>query len=190
DASTAASRPQAVGKADAACSITGYSVPFNGSSHTAAGSCKGVDGVTVLSGLDKSGTTHTDAGTYNADPWTFTDVTGNYNNTAGTVNDAIGKADAACSITGYSVPFNGSSHTAAGSCKGVDGVTVLSGLDKSGTTHTDAGTYNADPWTFTDVTGNYNNTAGTVNDAIGKADAACSITGYSVPFNGSSHTAA
>ena len=37
----------------------------------------------------------------------------------------IGKADATCAITGYSVPFDGSSHTAAGSCKGVDGVTVL-----------------------------------------------------------------
>ena len=39
-----------------------------------------------LAGLDLSGTTHTAAGT-TADPWTFTDVTGNYDNASGTVTD-------------------------------------------------------------------------------------------------------
>src|SRR2546423_5667292 len=139
-------------------------------------------------GLDQTGTTHTAAGTYNADPWTFTDVSGNYNNTSGTVNDKINRADADCSsLAGYTVTYDGASHTASGSCKGVDGTTVLAGLDKSGTTHTAAGTYNADPWTFTDVSGNYNDTAGTVNDKINNAAADCSsIAGYTVTYDGRS----
>ena len=44
------------------------------------------------SDLNLGGTTHTNAGTYNGDPWTFTDTTGNYNNTSGKVEDSIGQA--------------------------------------------------------------------------------------------------
>jgi hypothetical protein len=43
----------------------------------------------------------------------------------------------------------------------------LSGLNLSGTTHTSPGDYLTDPWTFTDATGNYNSTSGTVHDSIG-----------------------
>jgi hypothetical protein len=159
-----------INKADADCSsIAGYTVTYDGNAHTATGSCKGVDGLD-LAGLDLSGTTHTAAGTYDDDPWTFTDVTGNYSDTSGTVNDKINKADADCSsIAGYTVTYDGNAHTATGSCKGVDGLD-LAGLDLSGTTHTAAGTYDDDPWTFTDVTGNYSDTSGTVNDTINKAD--------------------
>src|SRR5262249_2693024 len=39
--------------------------------------------------LDLSGTTHTNAGTYNGDGWSFTDPTGNYRSASGTVNDII-----------------------------------------------------------------------------------------------------
>jgi len=95
------------------------------------------------------------------------DVSGNYKNQAGTVDDKISKVDATCTITGYSVPFDGSSHTATGSCLGVDGK-ALAGLDLTQTTHTAAGTYLADPWSFTDVSGNYKNQAGTVDDKITK----------------------
>ena len=80
----------------------------------------------------------------------------------------IGKADPVCSVTGYSVVYDGMSHTASGQCLGVAGE-VLSGLDLSGTTRTNAGDFPADPWSFTDVTGNYNNTSGTVANSIGKA---------------------
>jgi hypothetical protein len=65
---------------------------------------------------------------------------------------------------GYTGSFAAAAHGAAGTAVGVLGET-LSGLDLSGTTHTDAGTY-TDPWTFTDVTGNYNNANGTVFDRI------------------------
>ena len=40
-------------------------------------------------------------------------------------------------------------------------------MNLSGTTHTSAGT-TTDTWTFTDATGNYSNTSGTVNDSIAK----------------------
>ncbi len=61
--------------------------------------------------------------------------------------------------------FDNASHTATGTCIGVD-KSVLAGLDLSKTAHTLAGDY-TDTWTFTDVTGNYNNTGGTVVDRIG-----------------------
>ena len=77
----------------------------------------------------------------------------------------INKANAVCTVTGYNVVFDNSDHTATGSCIGVLGE-PLSGLNLSGTTHKLAGTYN-DTWTFTDSTGNYNNTVGSVTDKIG-----------------------
>ena len=97
--------------------------------------------------------------------WAFTDVTGNYNNKSGNVEIEIYKANATCSITGYDVIFDNASHTATGSCTGVNNAS-LAGLNLSGTSHKDAGVY-TDAWTFTDVTGNYNNTGGPVVDQIG-----------------------
>ena len=91
---TSAAFTVTVDKANANCSsISGYHVTYDGSPHTASGTCKGVDGTTVLAGLDKSGTTHTNAGDYLSDPWTFTDSSGNYNDTSGTVHDQIDKAE-------------------------------------------------------------------------------------------------
>jgi hypothetical protein len=76
---------------DPTCSVTPYTVPFDGKSHTATGSCLAVDGTTALGGLLLSGTTHTNAGTY-ADSWKFTDSTGNYNDVPATlVTDTIKK---------------------------------------------------------------------------------------------------
>jgi hypothetical protein len=138
--------------------------------------------------VDVSGTTHTNAGDYPSDPWTFTDATGNYNNANGTVHDAIDKATATVNVTPYSVTYDAAAHTATGTATGVLGET-LSGLDLSGTTHTNAGDYPSDPWTFTDATGNYNNASGSVHDHIDKADAVISVTAYSVPHDGNPHTA-
>ncbi len=179
----------AIGQAAAVCSVTPYSVTFTGLAHTAGGSCVGLDGLTVIPGLDLSLTTHTNAGDYPLDHWTFHDVAGNYADLNGTVADAIGQAAAVCSVTGYSDTFNGLAHTASGSCVGLDGLTVIPGLDLSGTTHTNAGTYGTDPWTFHDVAGNYADQNGTVADTIGQAAAVCSVTGYSVMYDGLPHTA-
>src|SRR5207245_1020152 len=153
----------------------------------ATGSATGVKGE-ALAGLDLSGTTHTAAGDYPADPWTFTDVTGNYNNASGTVHDHIDKANATIVVTAYHVTYDGNAHTATGSATGVKGE-ALAGLDLSGTTHTVAGDYPADPWTFTDVTGNYNNASGTVHDHIDKANATIVVTAYHGTYDAYAHTA-
>jgi len=154
-----------IGKADANVTVTAYSVTYDGNAHTAVGSVTGAKGES-LSGLDLSGTTHTNASTY-SDSWTFTDSTGNYKGASGTVNDVIGKANAVVNVTPYNVTYDGKSHMATGSAKGVKGE-LLGGLDLSSSAHTNASSY-TDHWTFTDATGNYNNTAGTVSDEIGKA---------------------
>jgi large repetitive protein len=155
-----------IDKVNANVSVTAYDVTYDGNPHTATGSATGIHGET-LAGLTLSGTTHTNAGTYGADPWSFTDVTGNYNNASGTASDHIGRANASIVVTPYDVTYNGSPHTATGAATGIGGV-VLAGLDLSGTVHTTVGNY-TDTWTFTDVTGNYNNAGSTVNDAITQA---------------------
>jgi hypothetical protein len=76
----------------------------------------------------------------------------------------ITKAYPACTITPYDVTYDGTTYTATGVCLGVMDE-PLDGLDLTGTTHTDVGTY-TDPWIFIDVTGNYNDANGTVNDKI------------------------
>lgn len=162
-----------ISQAAPSCTVNGYNVTYDAAAHTATGQCLGVFGET-LAGLDLSQTTHTNAGDYQDDPWTFTDGTGNYSGTSGTVDDFIGKADANCSITPYNVIYDGNSHTAMGQCLGVVGET-LAGLVLSGTTHTGAGFYPGDPWTFTDITGNYNNTGGTVDDNIDKAPSSTTV---------------
>jgi hypothetical protein len=99
----------------------------------------------------------------------------------------ITRADASIFVNAYSVTYNGASHAATGSATGVLGES-LAGLDLGGTVHTAAGSY-TDTWTFIDVTGNYNNATGTVNDVIGKADATIVVTPYDVPFDAMPHTA-
>jgi hypothetical protein len=79
----------------------------------------------------------------------------------------VKKADGTINIQGYDFPSDGNPHTATGTATGVFNE-ILAGLNLTGTTHTSPGTY-TDTWTFTDATGNYNNTSGTVTDTIGGA---------------------
>ena len=74
-----------------------------------------------------------------------------------------------------------------GTATGVSGE-LLAGLDLSATTHTAAGT-TSDPWTFTDVTGNYANANSTVTDKISKANAIIVVTPYDVTYDAAAHTA-
>jgi hypothetical protein len=101
----------------------------------------------------------------------------------------IDKATATLSVNGYDVTYDGSSHTATGRATGVGGSTdVLIGLNLTGTTHTGAGTFEADTWTFTDVTGNYREASGTVADHISKARAAVTLNDLTQTYNGSALT--
>ncbi len=151
-----------IAKANATINVTPYTVTYTGTAHTATGTAKGVLNE-ALSGLDLSGTTHTNAGDYPADPWSFTNA--NYKDASGSVHDNIAKANATINVTPYSVTYDGAAHSATGTAKGVLNES-LSGLDLSGTTHTNPGDYPTDPWSFTDVTGNYKNSSGTVHDQI------------------------
>src|SRR5204862_7931752 len=121
-----------IAKANATINVTPYNVTYDGNPHTATGAATGVNSES-LSGLDLSGTTHTNAGTYNGDGWTFIDVTGNYNNTSGMVNDSIHQASASITVNGYSGVYDGSAHGATGSATGVNGEDLSSLLNLGAT---------------------------------------------------------
>lgn len=83
----------------------------------------------------------------------------------------IEQANATIHVTPNSVTYDGDPHTASGTATGVKGET-LAGLVLSDTTHTNAGNYNTDSWSFTDATGNYKNVAATtITDVINQATA-------------------
>jgi hypothetical protein len=174
-----------IAKAAPAITVTPYSVTFDGSSHAATGSARGVKGE-ALAGLALSGTTHTNAGTF-ADAWSFADSTNNYVNASGSVSDVIAKATPTIAVTPYNVTFDATAHTATGSVTGVGGAS-LAGLNLGGTAHTNAGTF-TDAWTFTDVTGNYADASGNVSDAITKATATVAVSGYTGIYDGHAHGA-
>ena len=91
-------------------------------------------------------------------------------------NFVISKAAATIVVTPYNVTYDGTAHTATGTATGVLGENLSSELNLSGTTHTAAGSYPSDSWTFTDTTGNYNNASATVADTINAAQSAIALT--------------
>ena len=109
-----------------------------------------------------------------------------YLNSSGTSSLTVGQADATINVTLYNVPFDGNSHTATGSATGVKGES-LAGLNLNGTTHTSAGNYAGDPWTFTDVNGNYHDASGTVDDFIIKATSVTTVTVANATYDGGPH---
>jgi hypothetical protein len=172
-----------IAKATATLTVSSYLATYDGNAHEARGTATGVLGES-LSGV--TGTLRTNAGTY-VDTVTFTDQTGNYRNATKFVKDYIAKAAATLTVTGYLVTYDGTAHEAIGAATGVLGES-LSGLDLSGTTHTNAGTY-TDTVIFTDTTGNYKDATKFVKDYIAKATATLTVTGYAVRFDGAAHTA-
>jgi hypothetical protein len=160
-------------------------VSYNGNPHTATGSATGVEMPTpadLTSLLHLAGTTHTNAGTY-ADTWTF-DGNGNYNSATGTVTDQIDKATAVIFVASYNVTYDAMAHTATGSAKGVNNED-LSGLVLTGTTHTSAGDFLADGWTFSNA--NYADQSGSVHDQIAKAPSTTTVTVANSIFDGAAH---
>ncbi len=178
-----------ISKALATINVTPYSVNYDGTAHTATGTATGAGGVNLNSGLILTGTTHTNAGSYSSDTWSFSDASGNYQNSTGTVTDVITKALATISVTPYSVAYDGTAHTATGTATGAGGVNLNFGLILTGTTHTNAGSYSSDTWSFSDASGNYQNSTGTITDVITKALATINVTPYSVAYDGTAHTA-
>src|SRR2546428_3788393 len=84
--------------------------------------------------LTLSGTTHTSAGTYSADSWTFTDPTGNYKNVAATtITDQDQKTTRINSSHDHHSYDDFSAHTTSGTATGVGGVNLSADLTLSGT---------------------------------------------------------
>jgi hypothetical protein len=90
DGSEASGLTQNVAQAIATINVSSYSVAYDGAAHTATGTVYGVDG-SLLSGLELSGTTRTNAG-ITTDIWTFHDPSGNYQDASGTIVNTIGSA--------------------------------------------------------------------------------------------------
>ena len=178
-----------VAQADATVTVTGYSVTYDGKAHSAMGIATGVGGASLPSSdVNLSASTHTNAGTYASNAWTFSDP--NYKSQNGTVTDTINQASATVSVAGYSVTYDGSVHTATGMATGVSGASLPSiDINLSATAHANAGTYASDAWTFHDPNGNYGDQSGTVNDTINQATATVTVTGYNVTYDGTVHTA-
>src|SRR2546428_3888071 len=79
--------------------------------------------------LTLSGTTHTSAGTYSADSWTFTDPTGNYKNVAATtITDKTDQHTSNLTSPPYHVTHHATAHTASGTATGVGGVNLSADL--------------------------------------------------------------
>ncbi|MEB2785908.1 YDG domain-containing protein, partial [Algoriphagus persicinus] len=114
-----------IGKANAVITVTPYSVTYDGNAHTSVFTAVGVETTAAdLTGLmDVSATTHTNAGDYTGDAWTFAG-NGNYNAGGGTVDNAIGKADADITVTGYSGTYDALAHGATGTALGIEGETL------------------------------------------------------------------
>ena len=154
-----------INKANVTVKVAPYNVTYNGAWHAATGTVAGVNGQ-ALAGLNLNSTVHINAGVYR-DAWYFTDNTGNYNSTSGLTTDVINKANALIFVNAYNVLFDGNAHASTGVAIGVYGQ-ALAGLNLGSTVHL-GGYYTTtfyDRWTFTDTTGNYNSTSGTVVDTI------------------------
>ena len=154
-----------INKANVTVKVAPYNVVYNGAWHAATGSVAGVNGK-ALAGLNLGYTAHINAGVYR-DAWYFTDSTGNYNSTSGLVTDVINKANARIVVNAYNVLFDTGAHASTGVAIGVYGE-ALPGLNLGSTVHVGGYYTNTfyDRWTFTDTTGNYNSTSGTVVNVI------------------------
>src|SRR5262249_32178152 len=117
--------------------------------------------------------------------WTFTGGT-NYNDAQGDVAIALSKADSSILVNGYSGTYDGQAHGATlGHASGVGGADLSAGLDLGASfSNAPGGTAH---WTFTDLTGNYNDAQGAVAIALSKANATVVVSGYSGAYDGQAH---
>jgi autotransporter-associated beta strand protein len=93
--------------------VTPYCVTYDATPHTATGLAFGVGGV-PLSGLNFSGTTHTNAQTFIYDDyWSFTPPNGNYSGTGGFVEDIISPAGLTITAATNTKMYDGTTSAAA-----------------------------------------------------------------------------
>ena len=152
-----ASATLVVGKAGASITVTPYSVTYDGAAHTATAAATGVLGEDLSGFLSLAGTTHTDAGTYAADGWSFAGGA-NYNDASGTVSNTIAQAaqaivfGALASRTFGDAPFaigatgggsgNPATFGAAGNCSVSGNTVTITGAGSCALTASQAGNLN------------------------------------------------
>ncbi len=170
-----------ISKADANCTVSGYSGVYDAAAHGASGSCSGIGGESAGTMDLGASFTIVPGGTAH---WVFTG-NGNYNDHSGDVTITISKANATCTVSGYSGVYDAASHGASGSCSGIGG-------ESAGTlnlgdifTNVPGGTAH---WTFAG-NGNYNDQSGDAAITISKADATCTVSGYSGVYDAEAHGA-
>lgn len=165
DSSAALNGGQIVNKLDATVVFSGYAGgTYDCAAHAQTVTITGVTGDQLYT----TSLTGTNAGTY-TQPWSYSNP--NYHDVGGTLAFAIAKADASVVVTPYAVTYDGRAHTATVSTiTGVNGETGGTvGTVTLGTTHTSAGTYASDSWSFTG-TANYNDVAvAPITNVINKA---------------------
>ena len=141
----------------ATVTVSDYTGVYDGLAHEAT--------IVGAPGEDLSGllimATHTDVGNY-TESWSFANA--NYVAASGTNTITITKANATIVTSGHNGVYDGAAHTATAIATGVVGE-PLSGLILSATPHSNAGIY-SDSWIFTDSTGNYNSTSGSIVSSI------------------------
>ena len=176
-----------INQATPSVTITPYTVTYDNNPHTPVASATGV-GAVPLAPAGFTLPTHTNAGAYAADAWSFTDASGNYATQSGTILDTINQATPLVTVTPYTVTFDGNPHTPTASATGLGGA-PLAPAGFTLPTHTNAGSYAADAWIFTDASGNYATQNGTVADSIAQAVPIVTVTPYSLIYDGNPHTA-
>ena len=178
---TGASGSVTVGKANATFTVTPYTVTYDGSAHSAtASTITGVNGETGATvGTVTLNTTHTAAGAYSSDSWSFTG-TANYNNIGSTpITDTINKVTPTVTVTVGSYTYSGSSqgpNTFTTSPSGDTGTPTWSYVGVSGTTYgpsatppTLAGSYTAQVTALTSDANFNSSSSSATSFTIGKA---------------------
>ena len=110
--------------------------------------------------------------------------TGIFNPSCAVVTQQVNKATASITVTPYNVTFDGAPHTATGTATGVGNVDLSADLVVTGTTHSAAGDYPNDGWTFTDPTGNYNPASGSVHDVINQVQVTIVLSNLTQTYDG------
>ena len=126
-------------KASATIVVTPYSATYDGAAHTATGTATGVGGADLSAQLNLTGTTHTTAGTYNGDAWSFAGGA-NYNDASGTVNDTIARATASVLLSNLTQSYDGTPRSATVTTV-PSGLAVIVTYDGSPTAPTAVGSY-------------------------------------------------
>ena len=170
-------------QADATINVTGYTGIYDGGSHGASGTAKGVNNED-LSNLLSLGSSFANVpgGTAN---WSFAGNT-NYKSASGSVTISISKADASCTVNGYTGIYDSAAHGASGSCTGIGGANLSASLSL-GATFIDVPGGTAH-WVFTGGT-NYNDQSGDVAITINKAAATVNVVSWTGAYDTTAHGA-